>query len=205
MSKDVSETVKKIKEKKKVRGTAEQLQHADLILASLEKWEKLTPNEQALILNRMRGRVEIFLQWWDSLKAIEKKYHIDAVAVAKEVRIKKCFEEGQKLAKKSKEHGIKDLYNACFAGMEGLSTGREWIELNDKRFHLWITMCPNMPFFEEFGRSKEEIKEFCDFFCCQDEAIYRGFNPKLEVFDKPRCVMLGDSHCSYVIEDHAGE
>lgn len=43
MSKDVSETVKKIKEKKKVRGTAEQLQHADLILASLEKWEKLTP------------------------------------------------------------------------------------------------------------------------------------------------------------------
>ncbi|MEK7826162.1 MAG: hypothetical protein AAB299_00245, partial [Thermodesulfobacteriota bacterium] len=56
-----------------------------------------------------------------------------------------------------------------------------------------------------FGRSKEEIKEFCDFFCCQDEAIYRGFNPKLEVFDKSRCVMLGDSHCSYVIEDHAGE
>ena len=38
MSKDVSETVKKIKEKKKVRGTAEQLQHADLTMNTIFSW-----------------------------------------------------------------------------------------------------------------------------------------------------------------------
>jgi len=201
----INETLKKIKKKKEVKGTAEQMQHADCILAALEKWEKMTPTEQELVVSRMRGRVGIFLQWWDSLKAIEKKYNIRAVDIAKEVRIKHSFEEGQKLAKKSKEHGIKDLYNSCFAGLEGYSKGRVWIELNDKRFHLWIKWCPNLQFFEEFGRSKEEIKEFADFFCCQDEALYRGFNPKFEVFDKPRVIMKGDSHCSYIIEDHGGE
>jgi len=205
MSDKNAEALKKIKEKKEVKGNAEQIQYADLIFAALEKWEKMPPAEQALVVNRMRGRVEIFLQWWDSLKAIEKKYNVNAVEVAKEVRIKRTMEEGRKLAQKSKEHGIKDLYNSCFAGLEGLSKGRVWLELNDKRFHLWIRWCPNVQFFEEFGRSKEEVKELADFFCCQDEALYRGFNPKLEVFDKPRCIMKGDSHCSYIIEDHGGE
>lgn len=205
MSETNIESLKKIKEKKEVKGTAEQIQYADCILAAIGKWEKMTPSEKELVIARMRGRVGVFLQWWDSLKAIEKKYNINVMDIAKEVRIKHSFEEGQKLAKKSKEHGIKDLYNSCFAGLEGYSKARVWIELNDKRFHLWIKWCPNLQFFEESGRSKEEIKEFADFFCCQDEAIYRGFNPKFEVFDKPRTIMKGDSHCSYIIEDHGGE
>jgi hypothetical protein len=205
MSEKNREILKKIKEKKEVHGTEEQLQHADCILVALEKWEKTPDLEKELFLSRMRGRIAIFLQWWESLKEIEKKYNINAVEIAKQVRIKHCIEDGRKLAQKSKGHGIKDLYNACFAGMEGLSKGRVWKELNDKRFHLWIKWCPNVQFFEELGISKEEMKEFADFFCCQDEALYRGFNPKFEVFDKPRTIMKGDSHCSYIIEDHGGE
>jgi hypothetical protein len=205
MSDKNAEALKKIKEKKEVKGTAEQIQHADCILAALEKWEKTPDVEKEMFVARMKGRLAIFLQWWDSLKEIEKKYHVDAVEVAKQVRIKHCVEDGRKLAQKSKGHGIRDLYNACFAGMEGLSKGRVWNELNDKRFHLWIKSCPNVPLFEELGISKEEMKEFADFFCCQDEAIYRGFNPKFEVFDKSRTIMKGDSHCSYIIEDHGGE
>src|SRR5512139_1105074 len=98
MSDKNAEALKKIKEKKEVKGTADEIQYADRILAAIEKWEKMTPAEQALVGSRMRGRVEIFLQWWDSLKAIEKKYNIDAVGVAKEIRIKRTMEEGKKLA-----------------------------------------------------------------------------------------------------------
>ena len=205
MSEKINESLKKIREKKEVRGTAEQMQHADCIVAALEKWEKMTPSEKELFFGRTRARVGIFLQWWDCLKAIEKKYNINVMDIAKEVRIKHSFEEGQRIGKKSKEHGVKDLYNSISAAFEGSSKGKVWFELNDKRDHYWIKSCAINQIFEELGRSKEEIKEIADLYCCQDEALYRGFNPKFEVFDKPRCIMKGDSHCSYIIEDHGGE
>jgi hypothetical protein len=196
---------KKVRKEKDVRGTAEQMEHADCIAAALEKWEKMTPKEKELYADGMRGRVRIFLQWWDCLKAIEEKYDIKVMDIAKEVRRKHSIEHGQRLAKKSKGHGIRDLYNVCLAGLEGMSKGRVWFELNNKRLQYWVKWCPPHQYFKEFGRSDKEIKELAEFYCLQDEAILRGFNPKLEVYDKPRIIMRGDSHCSYIVEDHGGE
>lgn len=205
MAKKHEESFKKIREEKDVRGTAEQMQHADCIAAALEKWEKMTPLEKEIYADGMRGRVRIFLQWWDCLKAIEEKYDIKVMDIAKEVRRKHSIEHGQKLAKKSKDHGIRDLYNVCLAGLEGMSKGRVWFELNNKRLQYWVKWCPPHQYFKEFGRSDEEIEELAEFYCLQDEALLRGFNPELEVFDKPRIIMRGDSHCSYIVEDHGGE
>ncbi len=205
MTKRISESMKKIKGKKEVRGNEEQMQHADCIAAALKKWEEMTPLEKELYADGMRGRVRIFLQWWDCLKAIEEKFNINVMDIAKEVRYKASFETGKRLAKKSKKHGIKDVYNVCLAGLEGMSKARVWFELNDRRLHYWVKWCPPHQFFKEFGRSDEEIRELAEFYCLQDEALLRGFNPKLEVFDKPRIIMRGDSHCSYIVEDHGGE
>lgn len=205
MAEKISENIKKIKEKKEVLGNEEQMQHADCIAAALEKWENMTPMEKDLYANGMRGRVGLFLQWWDCLKAIEKEYNINVMDIAKQVRYKHSIDAGKELAKKSKKHGIKDLYNACLAGLEGISEARVWLELNDKRLHYRVKVCPPHQFFKDFGRSDEEIKELSEFYCYQDEALLRGFNEKLEVFDKPRIIMRGDSHCSYIVEDHGEE
>ena len=50
--------LKKIKEKKEVKGTAEQIQYADCILAALEKWEKMTDPEKdtGLLAHERSGR-----------------------------------------------------------------------------------------------------------------------------------------------------
>ena len=205
MRKKNSGILEKIKKNREVRGSEQQMQHADCILTAIEKWGEMTPLEKELYANGMRGRVDIFLQWWDCLKAIEKKYNINVMDIAKEVRYKHSFETGRRLSKKSKKHGIRDFYNVCFAGLEGMSKGRVWFELNDKRLHYWVKWCPPYQYFKEFGRSEEEIKELAEFYCIQDEARYRGFNPKFEVFDSPRNLMKGDSHCTHVIEDHGGE
>ena len=41
MSDKNAEALKKIKEKKEVKGTADEIQYADRILAAIEKWEKM--------------------------------------------------------------------------------------------------------------------------------------------------------------------
>jgi hypothetical protein len=195
----------KIKVEKEVRGNAEQMEYADCIAKAIDKWKEMTPLERELYAAGMSGRVGIFLQWWDCLKAIEKKYNINVMEIAKEIRYKHSFEAGQRLAKNSAKHGIKELYEICLAGLEGMSKGRVWFELNSKRLQYWVKWCPPHQYFKEFGRTDEEIKELAEFYCLQDEALLRGFNPDLEVFDKTRILMRGDSHCSYIVEDHGGE
>lgn len=205
MAEKISESLKEIKKRKEVKGNEKQMQHADCIEAALRKWEEMPPLAKEIFVEGVRNRVFIFLQWWDSLKAIEKKYNINVIDIAKEIRYKYYFEAGQILAKKSEKHGIRDLYNACLSGLEGIAKGRVWFELNDKRLRFDITWCQPHQYFKEFGKSDEEIKELAEFFCLQDEARLRGFNPKLKVFDKPCILMKGDSQCSFLVEDHGVE
>lgn len=186
-----------------VRG-ADQFQYRDRILAAKKRWDEYSDTEKGLLRSVVFTLVEDFLLWWDTLKAIEKKFNIDVWGIAREERWKHSFENGQRRAKKFKEHGTKDLYDAYNATFEGV-VDAIWIECNDKCFHKWNRNCPCIEAFRELGRTDDEIKELAPLFCLADQAIMAGFNPELEVFAQTRLLMAGDDHCTYRWEDNRAE
>ena len=180
---------------------ADQFQYRDRILAAKKRWDEYSDTEKALFKMIISTLVEDFLLWWDTLKAIEKKFKIDVWGIAREERWKHSFENGRRRAKKFKEHGTKDLYDAYNATFEGV-VDAIWIECNDRCFHKWNRNCPCIEAFRELGRTDNEIKEMAPLFCLADQAIMTGFNPELEVFAQTRLLMAGDDHCTYRFEDH---
>ena len=182
----------------------EKVKYAERIAAAKKRWEGHSADfMEAWQAGQVKG-VMGFLLWWDTLKAIEEKFHIDVMGIAREMRWKHAFEQGQRMANNYKEHGIKELYDAMGSKFEGVCE-KEYFEFNDKVYHLWCQRCPNLQIFRDLGRTDEEIKEMAPLFCLQDQAIMTGFNPNFEVYAQPRLIMKGDSHCTYRIEDHGGK
>ena len=183
--------------------TENKMQYADRIAKAKKEWEDKPEAEKAQFLSGIANGVAAFLLWWDTLKAIEKKFNVEVMGIAREMRWKYGFERGQRMAKDFKEHGCKDLYDAYNAKFEGVVEA-EWFECTDKCVHKWNYKCPCIQAFKDLGRTDEEIKEMAPLYCLNDIAIMTGFNPKLEVFPQPRLIMRGDSHCVYRFEDHGG-
>lgn len=181
----------------------EKMQYADRIAKAKKAWEDKSPVEKALFQAVVAAGARGFVLWWDTLKAIEKKFNIDVMGIAREERWKHGFARGQELAKNFKEHGCKDLYDAYNATYEG-AVEAEWLECNDRCFHKWNHKCPVLPALKALGKSDEEIKEMAPLYCLIDIAIMTGFNPELEVFHQSRIILRGDSHCVYRFEDHGG-
>jgi hypothetical protein len=186
-----------------VRG-ADQFQYRDRILAAKKRWDEYSDTEKELLRSVVFTLVEDFLLWWDTLKAIEKKFNIDVWGIAREERWKHSFDHGQRLAKKFHGHGTRDVYDAWNSTFEAL-TDPIWIECNDRCFHKWNRNCPCFEAFKELGRTDDEIKELAPLFCLADLAIMSGVNPELEVFPQTRLLMAGDDHCTYHWEDNRAE
>ena len=159
------------------------------------------PNAERAFIGTL---VSDFILFWDTLKAIEKRFNIDVMGIAREQRWEHSFASGQRLAKKFQNHGVKDLYDAYNSQFEGLVRAK-WFECNDKAFQKWNFACPCIDHFRNLGKTDEEIKEMAELFCLADIGIMQGFNPELEVYPQPRLLMRGDSHCAYRTEDHRGE
>ena len=181
----------------------EKIKYADLIEANKKKWEESSPEQKETRLAAVAANVWHFLLWWDTLKAIERKFNIDVMGIAREERWKSTYEQGRRLAKRFKEHGIKDLYMAYGSTFEGICE-KEYFEFNDDRYYMWIHHCPVRDALREFGRTDEEIKEMAPYYCLADQAIMQGFNPELEVHAQPRLLMKGEDHCTYFVEDFHG-
>jgi len=182
----------------------EKQKYAKHIEESRKKWDQLSPKEKELYTSIIGTLVSDFILFWDTLKAIEKRFNIDVMGIAREQRWEHSFASGQRLAKKFQNHGVKDLYDAYNSQFEGLVRAK-WFECNDKAFQKWNFACPCIDHFRNLGKTDEEIKEMAELFCLADIGIMQGFNPELEVYPQPRLLMRGDSHCAYRTEDHRGE
>lgn len=182
----------------------EKIQYVDLISEAIKKWKELPPEAKELWRVRAVTAARGFDLLWTVVKRIEETHHIDVKGILREERWKQAFAVGQELAKKYQEHSIKDLYNAFFAAYEGPGQ-HVWFELNDERDHHWVLFCPAIQHFRDLGRTDEEIKEMAPYYCLQDPAIIKGFNPKFEVSIQPVTIMTGDDHCTYFVEDHGGK
>ena len=182
----------------------DKMKYAVHIEESKKEWDKLTSKEKELFHEIIATAVNDFILLWDTLKAIEKKFNIDVMGIAREQIWKHSFAAGERLAKGFKEHGTKDLYDAYNSQFEGVAQAK-WLECNDKVFHKWNLACPAIEHFKNLGKTDEEIKEMSEFFCLSDYGVMQGFNPELEVFPQSRLIMRGDSYCSYRTEDHRDE
>lgn len=184
----------------------EKIQYMNLLSEAIKKWEKVPPEAKEMGVAKTIASVRGFDLLWTVVKRIEETYRIDVKGILREERWKQAFAVGQGLAKKYKEHGIKDLYNAFFSQYEGSETPSRhiWFELNDERDHHWVLRCPNLQHFRDLGRTDEEIKEMAPYFCLQDVALVKGFNSKFEV-SQPVTIMMGDDHCAYIVDDHGGK
>ena len=160
----------------------------------ISNWQR-TPEQYAFV----------FLQWWDTLKEIEKRYNVDAVSIAKEIRTVAYYRRAQKRAKEFKTHRLIDYWSIT-PSPRIPPEDFEYVEFNDKRIHVWLKKCPYLQTFRNWGRTDEEIFEIAELFCnCgNDEWEPAGFNPNFECFNHPRNIMLGDDHCTMLIEDHGG-
>jgi len=184
----------------------EKIQYMNLLSEAIKKWEKVPPEAKEMGVAKTIASVRGFDLLWRVVERIEEKHHINVKDIVQEERWKQAFAVGQGLAKKYKEHGIKDLYNAFFSQYEGSETPSRhiWFELNDERDHHWVLHCPNLQHFRNLGRTDEEIKEMAPYFCLQDVALVKGFNSKFEV-SQPVTIMMGDDHCTYIVDDHGGK
>jgi len=176
-------------------------EYADMIAAAKKKWDESSPELKEAFFSNVATDIAGFLLWWDTLKEIEKRFNIDVMNIAREMRYKWAYDLGQKLGKNYKEQGMKVLYDAYDAQFEGVCEF-EWIEFNDEVRCLRLHHCPCIQFFIEAGRTDEEIKEMTPLFCLRDIAVMRGICPDLEIFAQPRLKMMGDPWCSYHVEDN---
>lgn len=182
----------------------EQIKYPEILAEAKKKWEKKSPEEKAALNRMFRRGVERWILMWNIIKRIEKEFNLDLMGIVREEIWKYSFKTGQDLAKKYKNHGIKELYDAINSQFEGLAEP-EWLEFNDKVMYKWNHACPNIQHFRDLGWTDEQIKETAPYLCLQDIGMMTGFNPKNEVFHQTRLIMAGDSHCTYRVEDHGGK
>lgn len=186
---------------KKKRMTKE---YADMYAASVKKWNDSSPEWKEQWYKNIGIGAQAFVIWWDTLKEIEQKYHIDVWDIAREMRYRSAAASGEALAKKYKKHGIKELYDG-YMSMFDVSCDIEYFELSDEAMYLWVHTCPVKPLLLELGKTEEEIKEMAPFYCLADFALMNAFNPELENFAQPRLIMKGDSHCTYRTVNHGAK
>ena len=182
----------------------EKMQYKDSVLAAKKKWDEMSPELKEA---REAGRAElarVFLCMFDTVKRIEKTYNICVMDIAKEEWWNSMFKLGESLAKLTKKHGIKDLYDVIASGWEGYQKVK-WFELSDKGLHCWLRNCTFIDYFRALGKTDEEIKDIASLFCYGDQGLELGFNPKLEVQHDARLMMKGDPHCTILIDDHGDE
>lgn len=177
--------------------------------AKLDEWKKqaqdVSPDAKQVWKAFAEQYAFVFLQWWDTLKEIEKKYNIDVINIAKDIRCAAYYKRAQKRAKELKTHGLIDYWSIT-PSPRIPPESFEYLEFNEKRIHVWLKECPYLQTFRNWGRTDEEIYEMAELFCnCgNDEFEPAGFNPNFECFNHPRNIMLGDNHCTMLIEDHGG-
>ena len=182
-----------------VKSDRVESEYKDLIEAGRRAWDESSSDAKAGFYSAVEAEVAGFVLWWDTLKAIEKKFNIDVWNVAREVRWDWAYSMGQRLAKKYKERDLKDLYDAYLAIFEGCCA-QEYQEWNDRAIAWWNHGCPGVQPLKEMGKTDEEIKEMSGLFCLMDTALMKGFNPDFDVFPQPRLIMAGDEVCNYRIE-----
>jgi hypothetical protein len=175
-----------------------------LVEESKEKWEKKSPQEKAAWDSMFKRGVDYWCLMWEVVKRIEKEFNINVMGILSDEIWKHFFEAGQRIAKKYEEHGLKEIYDAYTGKFEGL-VNADWLEFNDKVLHKWNRSCPSVQHFRNLGKTDEEIKEIAPYYCLQEIGTINGFNPRFEVFPRTRLLLLGDSHCTYRIEDHGGK
>lgn len=182
----------------------EKMQYKDLVLAAKKKWDEMSPEEMA---RREAGRSEfarVFACYWDTLKRIEKEFNINVMALAREEWWNNTFQLGQRLAKMTKKHGIKEFYELIWSDFEGYQK-IEWFELSDRRLYCRLRNCTFIEQYRDLGKTDEEMKEIASLFCYGDQGLELGFNPKFEVHSDCRLMMKGDPHCTVYIEDCGDE
>jgi len=168
---------------------------------SLDTWEKKSSEEVAALDRMFQRGAQDWILMWDIIKKVEREYNINLRGLVREEIWRSSYKTGQNLAKKYKNHVLKDLYNAFLGFFEGLCK-YEWFEFNDVILEVWCHECPNIRHFKEAGWTDEQIKETAPYFCLQDIGIMTGFNEQNEVFIQPRLLMSGHSHCSFRVEAH---
>ena len=178
----------------------EKIKYQNLIEEARQKYEKLSPETKEAYRKMFLRGAQIFSQMWDILKAIEKKYGIDVMSIAREIRWRQAYEAGQKAAKQFEKNGLRELYLAYSAFFEAICDV-EWFVFNDDRIEKQCRKCPNQEAFREIGRTDEEMKEWAWLYCLADEAFWTGFNSEFEVC-QPRLIMKGDPHCTYIAVHH---
>jgi hypothetical protein len=178
----------------------EKMKYQDLVDEARKKWEDLLPETKEAYHKMFLRGAQGFALMWDILKAIEARYGIDVMGIAREMRWKHAYEAGQKAAKKFEKNGLKELYLAYSAFFEAICD-MEWFTFNDNRLEKHCRRCPPCEAFKELGRTEEEMKEWAWLYCLADEAFWTGFNPEFEVC-QPRLLMRGDPHCTYIAVHH---
>ena len=83
------------------------------------------------------------------------------------------------IAKKFKERGTKDLYDAFNSTFEGI-VDAIWLECNDRCLHKWNRNCPCIEALKELEKIDEEMKGLAPLFCLAPQAIMTGFNQNVK-------------------------
>jgi len=183
----------------------EKMKYEDIIKEAEEKAAARSPEEKERAKAVLANYTFMFLQWWDTLKEIEKRYNIDAVSIAREIRCQAFYKRAQNRAKDFQSHRLIDMWTTT-PGPNTPPGAMKWFECNDERLHFWVLDCALLNALKEHGRTDEELKEMAQVFCNGgvDEFEPAGFNPNFECFSHPRCKMEGDDHCIFLLEDHGG-
>lgn len=178
----------------------EKMKYKDLIEESRKIDEALSPEAKEAREMRTLASCKQFAEMMDILKAIEKKYNIDVMSIARKIRWNRAYQEGRKAARNYEKNGIKEYYLAVSRAYE-VRCDFEWFEFNDNRSEKHCRKCPPKEAFRKLGRTEQEMKEWASLFCLQDEAFPNGFNPEFEVAI-PRLQLKGDPHCTYIHIHH---
>jgi hypothetical protein len=179
----------------------EKIKYQNLIDEARKKYENLPPEAKEAYEKMFLRGAQGFAQMWDILKAIEKRYGIDVMGIAREIRWEQAYKAGQKAAKQFEKQGLKELYLAYSAFFEAICD-MDWFVFNDDRMEKHCRRCPNVEAFKKLGRTEEEMREWADLYCLADEAFWSGFNPEFEVCRQPRLLMKSDPHCTYIAIHH---
>lgn len=171
----------------------------EIIKAGRKKWRETSEEYKQGWWTALSTEIAGFIQWWDTLKEIDRKLPVDIWDIARKTRWEWSFNLGKKMGQDYKDHDLKDLYHGYIETFEG-TCDMEFTEFNDEAIAWRVHKCPCHQIFKESGKTDEEIKELADLYCLMDIGCMSGFNPNFEVFHQPRLLMKGDPYCTYRIE-----
>lgn len=167
----------------------------------IKKWNAMPQEARDMWDEVLYMDVAGFVLWWDTLKAIEGKCGVDVMGIARALRYKWGIKLGRDMAKRTKNHGLKDLFTVFWPPYENPSEVKV-LEFTDDVLTVACTKCPAIPLLKEWGKTDEEIKEMGPYLCLMDPGIYKGFNPEFTVYHPPCLLTLGDECCVFRVEDN---